>query len=168
MHLFFRSNARANITPPRKEARVDEEGFFIRVLFTRGAFLFDTGSRKTHLLSGLKSEMSQFLFAVIRCFRVLQRVDPFLGSSPVTVVMDTKEMGGGMCPSIVAANIRGRETLSQTANQGALLDAAESCDMAAVDFQHHENPPTWAGVEPGTLGAEGQRQTSHATRPGRF
>ncbi|GFU68525.1 hypothetical protein TNCV_1989751 [Trichonephila clavipes] len=33
-------------------------------------------------------------------------------------------------------------------------------DMAAVDFLHHENPPTWAGVEPATLGAEGQR---HAT-----
>ncbi|GFV96678.1 hypothetical protein TNCV_3387711 [Trichonephila clavipes] len=27
--------------------------------------------------------------------------------------------------------------------------------MDAVDFLHHENPPTWAGVEPATLGAEG-------------
>ncbi|GFV34487.1 hypothetical protein TNCV_467011 [Trichonephila clavipes] len=27
--------------------------------------------------------------------------------------------------------------------------------MAAIDFLHHENPPTWAGVEPATLSAEG-------------
>ncbi|GFX69120.1 hypothetical protein TNCV_4946191 [Trichonephila clavipes] len=26
--------------------------------------------------------------------------------------------------------------------------------MAAVDFLHHENPPTWAGVEPAILGAD--------------
>ncbi|GFW94438.1 hypothetical protein TNCV_2701591 [Trichonephila clavipes] len=37
--------------------------------------------------------------------------------------------------------------------------------MAAVDFLHHENPPTWSGVEPATLGADGQRQTNHATQP---
>ncbi|GFW47896.1 hypothetical protein TNCV_2400831 [Trichonephila clavipes] len=37
--------------------------------------------------------------------------------------------------------------------------------MAAVDFMHHENPPTWAGVQPETLGVEGQRQTNHATQP---
>ncbi|GFY35195.1 hypothetical protein TNCV_5045691 [Trichonephila clavipes] len=37
--------------------------------------------------------------------------------------------------------------------------------MAAVDFLHHENLPTWAGVAPATLGAEGQRQTNHATQP---
>ncbi|GFX88418.1 hypothetical protein TNCV_2278861 [Trichonephila clavipes] len=36
--------------------------------------------------------------------------------------------------------------------------------MAAVDFLHHEGPPTWAGVEPATLGAEGQRQTNYATQ----
>ncbi|GFW71529.1 hypothetical protein TNCV_2309641 [Trichonephila clavipes] len=36
--------------------------------------------------------------------------------------------------------------------------------MADVDFLHHENPPTWAGVEPATLGAEGQRQTNLATQ----
>ncbi|GFW32347.1 hypothetical protein TNCV_675061 [Trichonephila clavipes] len=36
--------------------------------------------------------------------------------------------------------------------------------MAAVDFLHYENPPTWAGVEPVTLGAESQRQTNHATQ----
>ncbi|PRD27454.1 UNVERIFIED_CONTAM: hypothetical protein NCL1_35317 [Trichonephila clavipes] len=35
--------------------------------------------------------------------------------------------------------------------------------MAFVDFLHHENPPTWAGVEPVTLGAEGQRLTNYAT-----
>ncbi|GFV87142.1 hypothetical protein TNCV_5113601 [Trichonephila clavipes] len=34
--------------------------------------------------------------------------------------------------------------------------------MAAVDFLHHEKPPTWAGVEPDTLGAEGQQQTNYA------
>ncbi|GFU87106.1 hypothetical protein TNCV_430101 [Trichonephila clavipes] len=37
--------------------------------------------------------------------------------------------------------------------------------MAAVDFLHNENPPTWARVEPATLRAEGQRQTNHATQP---
>ncbi|GFV70765.1 hypothetical protein TNCV_1946751 [Trichonephila clavipes] len=31
--------------------------------------------------------------------------------------------------------------------------------MATVDFLHHENPPTSAGIEPATLGAEGQRHT---------
>ncbi|GFX94476.1 hypothetical protein TNCV_4295171 [Trichonephila clavipes] len=30
--------------------------------------------------------------------------------------------------------------------------------MATVDFLHHENPPTWAGVETATLGAEGQKE----------
>ncbi|GFV42095.1 hypothetical protein TNCV_2602951 [Trichonephila clavipes] len=33
--------------------------------------------------------------------------------------------------------------------------------MAAVDFLHHENPSTWTGVEPATLGTEGQRYTNH-------
>ncbi|GFT31980.1 hypothetical protein TNCV_3468361 [Trichonephila clavipes] len=36
--------------------------------------------------------------------------------------------------------------------------------MTAVDFLHHENSPTWAGVEPATLGADGQRQTNYATQ----
>ncbi|GFW96518.1 hypothetical protein TNCV_2845751 [Trichonephila clavipes] len=36
--------------------------------------------------------------------------------------------------------------------------------MAAVDFLHHENPPTWAGIEPATLGADGQQQTNYATQ----
>ncbi|GFV20027.1 uncharacterized protein TNCV_1154281 [Trichonephila clavipes] len=36
--------------------------------------------------------------------------------------------------------------------------------MATVDFLHHENPPTWAGVEPTTLDADGQRQTNYATQ----
>ncbi|GFU48987.1 hypothetical protein TNCV_2332841 [Trichonephila clavipes] len=36
--------------------------------------------------------------------------------------------------------------------------------MAAVDFLHHENPPTWAGVEPAPLGVESQRQTNHASK----
>ncbi|GFW74626.1 hypothetical protein TNCV_962011 [Trichonephila clavipes] len=40
--------------------------------------------------------------------------------------------------------------------------------MAAVDFLHHENPPTWAGVESTTLDAEGQRQTDHSIQPARF
>ncbi|GFX47560.1 hypothetical protein TNCV_3015791 [Trichonephila clavipes] len=30
-----------------------------------------------------------------------------------------------------------------------------------------ENPPTWVGVEPVTLGAEGQLQTNHGTQPAR-
>ncbi|GFX29413.1 hypothetical protein TNCV_3997891 [Trichonephila clavipes] len=37
--------------------------------------------------------------------------------------------------------------------------------MAAVDFLHQENPPAWAGLEPITLGTEGQRQTNYATQP---
>ncbi|GFV54184.1 hypothetical protein TNCV_1027561 [Trichonephila clavipes] len=41
----------------------------------------------------------------------------------------------------------------------------KSCDIAAANFLHHENPPTWAGVKPAILGAEGQRQTNHATQP---
>ncbi|GFY20403.1 uncharacterized protein TNCV_210351 [Trichonephila clavipes] len=36
--------------------------------------------------------------------------------------------------------------------------------MAAVDFQHQENPPTWAGINPTILGTDGQRQTSFATQ----
>ncbi|GFV95106.1 hypothetical protein TNCV_3709011 [Trichonephila clavipes] len=32
--------------------------------------------------------------------------------------------------------------------------------MTTVDFLHHENPLTWAGVESSTLGAEGQRTDS--------
>ncbi|GFU53844.1 hypothetical protein TNCV_4254531 [Trichonephila clavipes] len=37
--------------------------------------------------------------------------------------------------------------------------------MAAVNFLHHENPSTWAGVESTILGTEDQRQTNHATQP---
>ncbi|GFX29390.1 hypothetical protein TNCV_3997661 [Trichonephila clavipes] len=36
--------------------------------------------------------------------------------------------------------------------------------MTTVDFLHHENPSTWAGVEPTTLGADGQRQANYATQ----
>ncbi|GFX06907.1 hypothetical protein TNCV_1202221 [Trichonephila clavipes] len=36
--------------------------------------------------------------------------------------------------------------------------------MAAVDFLHHKNPPTWAKVEPATLDAVGQRQTNYTTQ----
>ncbi|GFX72348.1 uncharacterized protein TNCV_1253021 [Trichonephila clavipes] len=36
--------------------------------------------------------------------------------------------------------------------------------MTAVDFLHPENPPTWTGVKPATLGADGQRQTHFATQ----
>ncbi|GFT53585.1 hypothetical protein TNCV_3325231 [Trichonephila clavipes] len=46
-----------------------------------------------------------------------------------------------------------------------LLRAAQSCNMATVDFQQHENPPTWAGVEPATFGVQGQRQINYATQP---
>ncbi|GFW47118.1 hypothetical protein TNCV_55711 [Trichonephila clavipes] len=34
----------------------------------------------------------------------------------------------------------------------------------AVNFFHHENPPTWAGVETATLCADGQRQTKPPSR----
>ncbi|GFU47599.1 zinc finger BED domain-containing protein 5 [Trichonephila clavipes] len=36
--------------------------------------------------------------------------------------------------------------------------------MDAIDFLHQENPPTWAEVEPATVGAEGQRQTNNTTQ----
>ncbi|GFT53233.1 hypothetical protein TNCV_4233301 [Trichonephila clavipes] len=39
--------------------------------------------------------------------------------------------------------------------------------MTTVDFLHHENPPTWTGIELVTIGAEGQRQTNQATQPAR-
>ncbi|GFW79356.1 hypothetical protein TNCV_2477631 [Trichonephila clavipes] len=62
------------------------------------------------------------------------------------------------------------ETFELVEEKQKLLDirkerTRESYDMAAVDFLHHENPPTWAGVQPATLGGEGQRQTNHATQP---
>ncbi|GFV59578.1 hypothetical protein TNCV_4259711 [Trichonephila clavipes] len=38
--------------------------------------------------------------------------------------------------------------------------------MAFPGFLHHENPPTWGGVEPTTLGTEGQQQTT--TPPSRL
>ncbi|GFW64338.1 transposase [Trichonephila clavipes] len=34
--------------------------------------------------------------------------------------------------------------------------------MTTFDFLHHENPPTLAGVEPATLGADVQRKTNYA------
>ncbi|GFV99775.1 hypothetical protein TNCV_5081351 [Trichonephila clavipes] len=42
-----------------------------------------------------------------------------------------------------------------------LVHAAYSYDTDAIDFPHHENPPTWAG----NIAAEGQRQTNYATQP---
>ncbi|GFV72763.1 hypothetical protein TNCV_5038421 [Trichonephila clavipes] len=36
--------------------------------------------------------------------------------------------------------------------------------MIAVDFMHHKNPPTWAGAEPTTLGAEGRNFVSTRCR----
>ncbi|GFV77420.1 hypothetical protein TNCV_1069491 [Trichonephila clavipes] len=36
--------------------------------------------------------------------------------------------------------------------------------MNNVHFLHHENPPTWAGVELANLGGQGQRQTNYATQ----
>ncbi|GFX97436.1 hypothetical protein TNCV_2839961 [Trichonephila clavipes] len=38
-------------------------------------------------------------------------------------------------------------------------------NLAAVNFLLHENSSTLAGIEPATLGTEGQRQTNHATQP---
>ncbi|GFV55116.1 hypothetical protein TNCV_2623371 [Trichonephila clavipes] len=46
-----------------------------------------------------------------------------------------------------------------------LLHTLQSYGMAAVVFQLQENTPTWAGIEPATLGAEGQWQTNQATQP---
>ncbi|GFX47559.1 hypothetical protein TNCV_3015781 [Trichonephila clavipes] len=42
-----------------------------------------------------------------------------------------------------------------------LLHAAKSDDMAPVGFLHHENLPTWDGIEPATFSAESQGQTNH-------
>ncbi|GFT31700.1 hypothetical protein TNCV_231201 [Trichonephila clavipes] len=53
-----------------------------------------------------------------------------------------------------------RKHLSQTHSRDLL--------HTSVDFLHHENPPTWVGVKPATLGTEGQRQTNHATQPARW
>ncbi|GFV42331.1 hypothetical protein TNCV_3165621 [Trichonephila clavipes] len=49
-----------------------------------------------------------------------------------------------------------------------ILHAVLSYDMTAVDFLHHENPPTWTGIKPAILGAEGQRKTNHATQAAFF
>ncbi|GFU77842.1 hypothetical protein TNCV_1138501 [Trichonephila clavipes] len=46
-----------------------------------------------------------------------------------------------------------------------VLHAAYSYDMYAVNFLHHENPPTWAGIDPATLGLQVQRKTNYATQP---
>ncbi|GFY01265.1 hypothetical protein TNCV_5077321 [Trichonephila clavipes] len=37
--------------------------------------------------------------------------------------------------------------------------------MESVNFLHYKNPPTWPGVEPATLGAEGRRQNNYASQP---
>ncbi|GFT33263.1 hypothetical protein TNCV_4767441 [Trichonephila clavipes] len=42
------------------------------------------------------------------------------------------------------------------------------CNHATWPLLHHENPSTWAGVEPSTLGAGGQRQINHTTHPALF
>ncbi|GFW04232.1 hypothetical protein TNCV_2669971 [Trichonephila clavipes] len=36
--------------------------------------------------------------------------------------------------------------------------------MPAVNFLHYENLSNWAGVEPATIGGEGQRQTNETTQ----
>ncbi|GFW88810.1 hypothetical protein TNCV_4973031 [Trichonephila clavipes] len=46
-----------------------------------------------------------------------------------------------------------------------LFHAIQSYDMAAVDFLHHENSLTWAGVEPATVGTGDLQQTNYATQP---
>ncbi|GFY10100.1 hypothetical protein TNCV_1946451 [Trichonephila clavipes] len=38
-------------------------------------------------------------------------------------------------------------------------------NMDAVDFLHHENPPTWPVVEPINSGVQGQRQTNYTPQP---
>ncbi|GFV22426.1 hypothetical protein TNCV_4276961 [Trichonephila clavipes] len=37
--------------------------------------------------------------------------------------------------------------------------------MDAVDFLHHENSPTWAGVEPANFSIQGQHLTKHSNHP---
>ncbi|GFX07500.1 hypothetical protein TNCV_5092141 [Trichonephila clavipes] len=46
-----------------------------------------------------------------------------------------------------------------------LEHATLSYDMDAVEFLHHKNPPTWAGVEPANSGVQGQRQTVYGPQP---
>ncbi|GFX64911.1 histone-lysine N-methyltransferase SETMAR [Trichonephila clavipes] len=46
--------------------------------------------------------------------------------------------------------------LYQTDTEGIFYMPHNHTDADAVDFLHHENSPTWAGVRPATLGAEGQ------------
>ncbi|GFV21996.1 hypothetical protein TNCV_4526821 [Trichonephila clavipes] len=46
-----------------------------------------------------------------------------------------------------------------------LLYVALLYDMDAVNFLHHENPPTWAGIEPAILDVQGQRLTNYAPQP---
>ncbi|GFS96676.1 hypothetical protein TNCV_4753911 [Trichonephila clavipes] len=38
-------------------------------------------------------------------------------------------------------------------------------DMNADDLLHHENPLTWAEVEPANLGVQGQRQANYVPTP---
>ncbi|GFT51470.1 transposable element Tc3 transposase [Trichonephila clavipes] len=52
--------------------------------------------------------------------------------------------------------------LRQTDTQTDLLCAVLPFDMATLN---HENSPTWDGVEPAKLGAEGQRETNYAIQP---
>ncbi|GFY26649.1 hypothetical protein TNCV_2879771 [Trichonephila clavipes] len=64
----------------------------------------------------------------------------------------------------IEANTNRHRAPKPNRHSGDLLHAIQSYDMAAVDFLHRENPPTWAGVCT-TLGAEGQRQTNYTTPP---
>ncbi|GFV68516.1 hypothetical protein TNCV_3129721 [Trichonephila clavipes] len=74
--------------------------------------------------------------------------------------------------------LRGRHLSSDDANSNLRILAAKRVHqgifcmpnnhttwpfMTAIDFLHHQNPPTWTGVEPATLGADDQRQTNYTT-----
>ncbi|GFT42271.1 hypothetical protein TNCV_1786011 [Trichonephila clavipes] len=52
---------------------------------------------------------------------------------------------------------------------GILSELPQPSTSVAASFRSlgggPENPPTCAGVEPATLGTEGQRQTNYATQP---
>ncbi|GFY19720.1 hypothetical protein TNCV_4648921 [Trichonephila clavipes] len=113
-------------------------------------------------------------------FQVSLQTDHLIGTSayaPQRPMITYTGMGGYQSPQVLP---RRRHLSSDDANlyQDFILPRAPkpnvhsrdlshavlSYDIAAVDFLHHENPPTWAAVEPATLGAESQRQTNHATQ----
>ncbi|GFY26938.1 hypothetical protein TNCV_930791 [Trichonephila clavipes] len=64
--------------------------------------------------------------------------------------------------------LRGRHLSSDDAKLNSRILAAKWAFKGIYylpnNRTHYENPPTWDGVEPATLGADGQRQTNYATQ----